>query len=192
MLLDDELLYKNCICISSFENDIYVYSPINKLDEELFKLLTNNKLLKTQKKIIISNKINKIEFYAGFYVVGNIKVDDSDNPKCNVCNLSLPFDIKYYNKNDINICYLCYDNNHINTNDFIIIHLESNLDNIRDWVSIFTFKKPGFYYYFYCNLNANSKYYTKFAMSCYTEMLGVTFNIIKETCIEDIINKYYE
>ena len=79
-----------------------------------------------------------------------------------------------------------------------LVKISSGLDNISDWIYIFTIKRTymeygfeSYYYYeFYCNLHKNSSHYKKFALNSYVDMLGDEIKIIKESSLEEILKKY--
>ena len=183
--------------------------------------------------ITINNDINTEVAFSQQYCVGNIY--GHDQPMCGKCKLYLPADLNYYTKtidnnnsesydeeddddgdnsesdntngssykNTYNLCQLCYDLT--DNKDFVITKLESGLDNIQDWVLIFsTWIQRGSssqpdksvdhidneFTEYYCNLNPKSIYYKRFAMNYYVDMLGFGFKIIKENSIEDILYTY--
>jgi len=189
-------LYENCTYIGGIEFDVYAYTPKNELDEAFFKLLTNNELLQ-HPNIEIKKEMNCCEFYCEQYAVGCVRIFDETQPTCNGCNLTLPVDLEYYTTNELNLCYLCHNEKNTNTN-MKIAKIDSNLDNVNDWVCIFRYNgsypeygyKMKYFNEFYCNLNTNSKYYKQFARTYYVEMLGEVFHKIEETSIDSIINKY--
>ena len=198
---ENEKLYENCTYIGGYGCDeVYAYTPTNELDEELFKLLTNNELLH-HPNIEIKNEMNYCAFNCEQFLVGSICLfnddDDDEHPICNICKLTLPVDLEYYTENDINVCHLCHNEKNTNTN-MKITKINSDLDNVKDWVCIFTYNDSyseygylmSYCYEFYCNLNTNSKYYKQFAINKYVDMLGDEFVIIEETCIDSIVNKY--
>lgn len=49
-----------------------------------------------------------------------------------------------------------------------------------------------YYYEFYSNLNKNSTHYKKFALNSYVDMTGDKFKIIKESSLEEILDKFYK
>ena len=97
-------------------------------------------------------------------------------------------------KNKYNLCSECYKINKKDNLNFVKI--SSGLDNIADWIEIFSIKKyymdngyNSFYYYqYFCNLNKNSPHYKKFACQSYREMLGDIIKIIDKTSLEEIIS----
>lgn len=204
------------------DGDVFAYAPQNELDKKIFESFQNMDILKSD-NIKLQNSMKNPEFNCEHYYVG--KIDMNDHPKCSVCKLSLPADLNYYtqqlNSDDLNdsddsddsdnsdisnkykntyyLCHLCYDvTNDINKEQFIVTKIDSDLDNIKDWVHIFTYIKHceeyvypmNYYTDYYCNLNPNSQYYKRFAMNYYVEMLGDAFRLINEQTIEEIINKY--
>jgi hypothetical protein len=96
-------------------------------------------------------------------------------------------------KDKYNLCKECCK---YKTDDLQLVKVLSGVDNISDWIHIFTIQltdktdKPSYYNEFYCNLNENSIHYNKFALIYYVGMLGYAFSIIEETCIEEILCKY--
>lgn len=196
--LYDDCEYIECGYLNEDVN-IPIYAPSNELDFELFDRLISNELLKAENIKIF------YEFYSGIntfdrFQIGNMLIRDpsDDNNQyvyCTFCNLIIPVDMEYYQNDSCNLCKICSDSK--NVSQFNKKYLSSSVNNINDWVIIFSIK----HVYiddiydnteeYYCNLNKNSPLYGKFGTSLYVEMLGNTFQLIQETSINEIIEKYH-
>jgi hypothetical protein len=205
-------LYQNCILLY---DDIYAYAPVNELDADLFEACTHMPILQQKDNIRIKDRIQCPVFCDYRLSVGNI--DSKEHPKCSLCKLYIPADFEYYTRDDnesvntpvsvdsseygkkyvnaYNVCHLCYENT---TEPLVKTKIDSGLDNARDWVHIFTYisesRDPDFsgkyYYDYYCNLNRNSPYYSRFAVDYYVDMLGEEFEIIEDTTVDEIIQRH--
>ena len=207
-------LYIDCEEVYS---NLYTYAPKNELDNELFNSITTYELLK-KNNIIIEDKINSLNCCEQFSI-GKICLYNDNYNKCNLCELIIPFDMNFYSnksseeleqediddkiksfKDKYNLCKICYNENIESNKNLNKVKISTGIENINDWVSIFTIKEKYFeygydaiyYYNFFCNLNKNSSYYKKFASNSYIEMLGESFQIIEQNSLEEILNKYYK
>lgn len=197
-------------CESGNGDNQFIYGPKNQLNTDLFQLYTNSELLK-KNNITIAQSIQILDLHVEFYRLENICLYDDNYNQCNKCQLFIPIDMNFYsNKTNIelqneilpsgeklkdkyNLCKECCK---YKTDDLHLVKVLSGVDNISDWIHIFTIQltdgyyKMSYYYEFYCNLNENSIHYNKFALVYNVDMLGDAFTIIKETCIEEILCKY--
>lgn len=198
-------LYKNCEYIfTSLDENLFIYSPKNELDNDLFNSLINSELLKKE-YIKISEEMYPIFIHAEVFSLGKLNIwnyysNSNYNNYCYECKLFLPIDLHFYsnklceeieneyiyNKQKIlndkyNLCRECYK---INKKDNLnLVKVSTGFDNISDWISIFNINMEQEYY---CNLNKKSLYYKKFAEQSYIDMLGDEVNIINETSLEEI------
>lgn len=200
---EDTPLYENCTYIGGCYPEIYAYTPQHALDENLFRELISNKRL-IHPHIIISNEMHDHGFPEQFSV-GNICVSNSDkHPKCCFCKLSLPVDLTYYTwtekekETNKNACYVCYleHANQLTTLPVTQTIIESGMENVTDWIHIYTHVPPCHPYSenfndysVYCNLYPNSTYYGRFAVSSYAYMCGDEFDIVPELSIDSILDK---
>lgn len=215
---DNALLYPLYIDCESCTNDgPFVYGPKNQLDTDLFQLYINSELLK-KKNITIAQSMQIPFLHPEFYFLDDLCLYVNDNEyiynRCNECQLIIPIDMNFYsNKTNIelqneilspssgklkdkyNLCKECCKHKTVNLH---LVKISSGIDNISDWIHIFTINKTydsgynakPYYNQFYCNLNVNSIHYNKFALMEYYDMLGDEFTIIEETCIEEILCEY--
>lgn len=206
-------LYENCDYIYNDDDRMYIYVPKNELDIDLFNLLINSELLKNE-NIDIYTEMDGIPFAFPYYSLGDLYFGAVNN-YCNECKLVLPFDLHFYSNksceeiaNEIyntnkledkyNLCKECYK---IHKDENLnLVMVSTGLDNISDWIHIFTVKKKYvgnsgsqgvLYYDYYCNLNKNSPHYKKFAVQYYEGVVGEDILIkINETSLEEILCKY--
>lgn len=199
-----EKLYENCDCISSSCGVfLFAYSQKNPLDEDLFQILISDDALKCE-QINVNAKLMPPYLDGERYRVGNVYCQsDKDQYKtCRKCCLILPFDLEYYtNVPEIDcvhqcLCKICYDGEE----NFTVAKQETGIDNVRDWVQIFTYHETivgcdcgydrTYNDEYYCNLNRCSPHYGKFAHNYYCDDLGEKFDIIEHKTIADIVGGY--
>ena len=178
-----------------------IYAPYNYLNYKHFYYLTD--LLSKYKDQLysIETKVKRFELFGQQAGIGNIPCYYFKKmPKCAMCNYIIPYDIEYYSTEEplkkekgitigrgletyhsknayILCCFCCNDKENM-----IKCIQESGVDNLSDWIKIFT-KKTFFDYY--CNLNPKSKYYKKFACNTRED----EFFIVKHNSIDKLINK---
>lgn len=196
-------LYEHCTYVGGYREYLCAYTPENTLDANLFVALTSDSELVNHLNIKVPDTMDRVAFDCEQMGVGDADTWDSDDqhPRCTVCKLCLPIDLDYYTSNDPDaprtLCRICAIDQ--DTSALKVTKIESGIDNVGDWVRIFTYSysyEDGYggtmqeYEPYYCNLNAASKHYRKFASNYYTDMLGTYFEIITETSISEIIKKH--
>ena len=220
--IDSYPLYMNCDSIYNISNkDLFIYIPTNELDIELYSSLINSKLLKKE-NIKVSTEIKNLISWTDFFLLGKVCLFDDNYNKCNECQLYLPIDLDFYSnktnkqlqqediKNETkklidkyNLCKECYSSDKIESDkkqNLNIVKISTGLDNVSDWIYIFTIKinymdygyESSYYLDYFCNLNKKSPHYKKFGLNSYVEMLGDEFEIIKETSLQEILDENYK
>lgn len=210
-MINTKLLYTDCEN-GWYTSPFYIYAPRNELDIDLFNQIINSKLLE-KKNIEIEKKI-KIPCFCESYILGNIYTGRDNYSVCSECKLILPFDLDFYSNksqmeinnlnyadnddvdnneekinDEYNLCKYCYSNDKIDLckkQNLNLVKISTGLDNVSDWIKVFTLGGTSDFDEYYCNLNKNSPHYKKFALCSYVDMLGEEFTIIEKSGFEEI------
>jgi hypothetical protein len=218
--------YSQCIETNIQDHCHYFYAPKNTIDKELFYSLKTDPILNSNcfsskpslEKLHIQLPINIMRLHlhsldVDYIEIGDILLYGIDPLRCNKCNIMIPIDMEYYSTNGTPFYDICTETHHKNIcsvckliyafNDSKSYHKKSicsGLENITDWILIFSVTKtfPISYVnchsystiHIYCNLNKESKHYQTFAMETFEER-KIKIKILPETTLHKIVKTYF-